>query len=261
MNIEILKRELTARWAGQPLSYKEETDSTNLDIVRLAEANAPHGTVALTERQSAGRGRKGRSWTSPAGENLYFSLLLRPGFPVEKASMVTLVMALAVAKALEAERFEPFIKWPNDIVLSGKKVCGILTELRMDQGGYYIIVGVGINVNQQKFPEEIKASATSLLLEKGELSREVLFAKILAAFEKYYEIFEDQKSFLPLKEVYEALLINKNKKVRVLDPKGEYEGIAKGISESGELLVEKENGTVEHVYAGEVSVRGIYGYV
>lgn len=248
---------------GNALIIKEVTDSTNLDIKRAAENGAAHGLVAVAEQQTAGKGRRGRSWVSPPGENLYFSTLLCPNFASDRASMVTPIMALAVAQAARTIGLDAGIKWPNDGVIGGKKMCGILTELFFrEDGSFYVIIGTGINVNQVSFPEEIQDKATSFYKEKGELlDREELLAKVLHFFSDYYERLERWGDLSGLKQEYESLLVNLNAQVEVLDPKGAWKGVAEGIDNMGELLVRRSDGRVEAVYAGEVSVRGIYGYV
>lgn len=258
---EIVSR-LGTRWAGREMIFYKTTGSTNTDAKKAAEEGAVQGTVVVAERQEAGRGRRGREWNSPEGCNLYFTILLRPDCKPERACMLTLVMALAAARAVKERGLEAGIKWPNDVVVNGKKVCGILTEMSAEPDYiHYVVIGTGINVNQKEFPAQIAATATSLRREKGEeTGRAALLASILAHFETYYERFAASWELSALREEYEALLVNRDRQVRVLDPKGEYEGVARGISDTGELLVERENGRLETVYAGEVSVRGIYGY-
>lgn len=248
---------------GQNLIRYRVTGSTNADAARAAADGAPEGTLIVAECQEAGRGRRGRSWSSPEGCNLYFSLLLRPKYSPDQACMVTLVMALAVAEAVSEHGIDAKIKWPNDIVVSGKKVCGILTEMSLAGSGIaHVIVGTGINVNQTEFPEELRQTADSLKNRTGkEIDREILLTRVMEKFEKYYDDFVDAGDLSGLMKNYEYRLVNRNAAVRVLDPKGEFEGIARGINQYGELMVERENGTVENIYAGEVSVRGVYGYV
>ena len=263
---EILSR-LTTEWAGQTLHYFEETGSTNIDAKRYAEEGEPHGTTVVANMQSAGRGRRGRLWQSPAGSAIYMTIMLKPRFIPDKASMLTLVMALSVADAIaEATGLSAGIKWPNDVVVNKKKVCGILTEMNAELDYIqYVVIGVGINVNNnspEEFPEEIRQTATSLKIESGrQISRAALLERVLAHFEKNYNIFTKSLDLSALMEAYDARLLNLNAEVRVLDPKGEYTGVARGINPAGELLVEKENGEVAPVYAGEVSVRGLYGYI
>ncbi len=263
---EILSR-LTTDWAGRTLHYFNETGSTNIDAKRYAEEGEPHGTTVVANMQSAGRGRRGRLWQSPAGSAIYMTILLKPQFVPDKASMLTLVMALSVADAIvEVTGLSAGIKWPNDIVVNKKKVCGILTEMNAELDYIqYVVIGVGINVNNnspEEFPEEIRQTATSLKIETGmQISRAALLERVLAHFEKNYDIFTKTLNLCALMEAYDARLLNLNAEVRVLDPKGEYTGVARGINPAGELLVEKENGEVASVYAGEVSVRGLYGYI
>lgn len=252
------------RWLGKKICSYQEIDSTNTEGKRLAEDGADHGTVVVSEVQTAGRGRRGHQWSSPKGAGIWFSLILKPDIAPECASMLTLVAAMAVSKAIERlPGVHPQIKWPNDVVLSGKKVCGILTEMSA-QVDYinYIVVGIGINVASQAFPKEIADVATSLgqNLPGMSISRGELLAAVLEEFEIYYEKYMKTLDISLFLEEYHARLVNKDKQVKVMDPRGTYEGIARGINEKGELLVERE-GTQITVNAGEVSVRGLYGYV
>ena len=220
--------------------------------------------LVLAETQTNGRGRRGRTWESPSGTSVYMSLLFRPQISPDRASMLTLVMGLSVVEGIRQEfGVQTQIKWPNDVVLNKKKLVGILTELGM-QGMQmdYIVIGVGINVNEVDFPEELVDKATSLRLECGYcVEREKLIGAVLEAFDRNYQEFLKTQDLTMLKERYEAVLVNQNQPVRVLQPGNEYEGIAVGINRMGELLVKKEDGTCENVYAGEVSVRGLYSYV
>ncbi len=264
--MEELQSLMSEKAAGKETSLLcfDIIDSTNEEAARKAKADAKSGLWIVADAQSQGKGRRGRSWESPAGNNIFMSLLLRPFFLPDKASMVTLVMALSVAQAIrEATGLPAEIKWPNDIVINKKKAVGILTEMSVKEGFIeYVICGIGINVNQQTFPEEISETATSLYLESGrETDRADLVLRVMERLEENYKTFCQKQNMSDLLTAYHELLINKDAHVRVLDPKGEYQGIARGINRQGELLVEKEDGTVEAVYAGEVSVRGIYGYV
>lgn len=265
---EIASR-LHTRWAGRRLIFFESTGSTNPDAKRFAEEGAPHGTTVAADRQTAGRGRRGRSWESPAGTSIYFTIVIRPTFVPDKASMITLVMALSVAEAIHAlTGLHTGIKWPNDIVVNGKKVVGILTEMSMTPEMneiQFLVAGVGVNVNQgsaEEFPEELRETATSLKIESGRrFDRAELLVEILSRFEEDYETFEQTLDLSGLQARYESQLVGRNAVVRVLDPAGEYTGISRGITDTGELIVEKETGETVLVYAGEVSVRGLYGYV
>ena len=261
-NEETISQAIDTKWAGKTVHFAKETDSTNSWIKRLAKDGAEHGTLAVAEYQSAGRGRFERRWEAPEGCSIMMTLLLRPEFSPQYASMLTLVMGLAVAQAAKELGFEVSIKWPNDIVISKKKICGILTE--MGTNGVkinYVLIGVGINVNIKEFPEEMADKATSLYLESGkEFDRSQIPGLVMEAFEKYYEKFAATCDLSGLKEEYESILANYNQPVRVL-AKEPYEGVARGITDGGELLVEKTDGTIVAVSAGEVSVRGLYSYV
>lgn len=259
-----LESRMDTQWAGHPVTFYEVLDSTNLRAKLDAENGAPQGALVVADMQTAGRGRRGRSWSSPAGANAYFTLILKPDFEPEKASMLTLVMAMAVAVGItETCGVETRIKWPNDIVIGGKKVCGMLTELSVQQEYIqHVVIGAGVNVRIQKFAPEIADTAVCLEQECGrKVPRAELIVNIMKTFEKYYGIFMETLDFSGLKEAYDSLLVNCGREVCVLDPKGEYTGISKGINVVGELLVELPDGSEKAVYAGEVSVRGIYGYV
>ena len=255
---------LKTEWAGGRTVYFDATDSTNIQARRLAEAHAPHGTLVVSDRQDGGKGRRGRSWASPSGVGIWMSLILRPEIAPSSASMLTLAAALAVREGIQEETgLSPLIKWPNDLVLNGKKICGILTEMSTElMEIQYVITGIGINVNQREFPPEIRDTATSLSLEAGRsFRRSSLIAAILKAFEKDYAAFLKTGDLSLLLEEYNACLVNRGKEVCILDPSGEYRAVAEGIDESGSLLVTLPDGTRREIISGEVSVRGIYGYV
>lgn len=241
----------------------ETIDSTNTKAKELAAAGAVQGTLVTADAQQAGIGRRGRSWSSEKKAGIYMSMLLRPEIATDKASMLTLVAALAVERAIaETLDCQPMIKWPNDIVLNKKKICGILTEMVLKRTEIdYVVIGIGINVNNKNFPEEIVQTASSLSLELGnEIDREMLISEVWKRFSVYYENFLQVGDLSGIKAEYEHALINKDEKVKVLDPLGEYMGIAKGITNIGELIVDTEE-EIRYVSGGEVSVRGIYGYV
>ena len=260
-----IESKIETNWVGRNIIFHKETSSTNIDAKELAEKGEAAGTVVVADMQTAGRGRRGRGWVSPAGKDIYMTVVLRPQCRPEKASVLTLVMALAVLKAVSEQIPQKCsIKWPNDIVVNGKKICGILTEMSAELDGiHYVVIGTGINVNQEFLAEEIQETATALRIECGhQVNRATLVARTLYYLEKYYAIFEENWDFSGLVNEYNQLLVNRDREVCVLDPKGAYEGTARGINENGELLVErKSDGELVQVYAGEVSVRGIYGYV
>lgn len=261
---EELESSIHTEWAGRNVLFYDRTDSTNIRVRLAGESGAPHGTLAVAEVQEGGKGRRGRTWISPAGVGIWFSILLRPQIHPIAASMLTLVMALAARKGIYTSTgIETQIKWPNDLVLNRKKICGILTEMGTElMEIQYVIPGTGINVNQTEFPEEIRNTATSLYLETGKkYHRSHIIAEIMKALEEYYEIFIKTEDMSALMAEYNAELVNLGNEVCVLDPAGEFRGICEGINEKGGLIVRLPDGTETEVISGEVSVRGVYGYV
>lgn len=251
-------------WVAKEVLYFDTIDSTNTKAQELAEKGYQSGTLVVADKQESGKGRRGRSWVSPSGTGIFMTLMIKPDINPNNASMLTLVAALAVAKAITSVTGEEaLIKWPNDIVVNGKKVCGILTEMNA-QFDYinHIVVGIGINVHNESFPEEISQMASSLLIEAGgkRFHRAQIIAETMSYFEQYYDIFLKTQDLSALVREYDELLVNRNKSVRVLDPKEPFDGKAMGITPKGELIVDTWESR-KLVSSGEVSVRGIYGYV
>jgi len=249
---------------NRKIIYYQKTDSTNMRIEDLARNGAAHGTVVIAKEQTAGRGRRGRRWESPPDGNIYMSVLLRPEIEADKAPMLTLVMAYSIATVLQNQGYEDVqIKWPNDLIISRKKVCGILTEMHL-QGTEidYVTVGVGINANTKQFPSELQDKATSLSLESGRTEEcDLLIENILQRFDEEYNQFLKEKNLSFLQETYNQLLANREREVQVLEPGNAYTAYALGINQNGELIVRTHEGTEQAVFAGEVSVRGVYGYI
>ena len=251
-------------WVAKEVLYFDTIDSTNTKAQELAEKGYPSGTLVVADKQESGKGRRGRSWVSPSGTGIFMTLMIKPDINPNNASMLTLVAALAVAKAITSVTGEKaMIKWPNDIVVNGKKVCGILTEMNA-QFDYinHIVVGIGINVHNESFPEEISQMASSLMIEAGgkRFHRAQIIAETMSYFEQYYDTFLKTQDLSALVREYDELLVNRNKSVRVLDPKEPFDGKAMGITPKGELIVDTWESR-KLVSSGEVSVRGIYGYV
>ena len=279
---EQIAAKLKTAWAGRPLIYREETGSTNDDMFALAAQGYPHGTLLVASRQTAGKGRRGRTWISPREGNIYMSILLKPDLPPDVTPMLTVVMALSVYQASldavsaqdasseeDAARCRFGIKWPNDIVVSVdggpyRKLCGILTEMRMeDREISAITIGIGLNVNQTEFASEIAENATSYSLALGrKINRAALTAWTWNHFEENYNLFAQTQDFSKLHDAYEEGLVNKGRTVHVLDPRAPFTGTAVGINLQGELLVQPDDGSpVRTIASGEVSVRGVQGYV
>jgi len=251
-------------WVAKEVLYFDTIDSTNIKAQELAEKGYQSGTLVVADKQESGKGRRGRSWVSPSGTGIFMTLMIKPDINPNNASMLTLVAALAVAKAITSVTGEKaMIKWPNDIVVNSKKVCGILTEMNA-QFDYinHIVVGIGINVHNESFPEEISQMASSLMIEAGgkRFHRAQIIAETMSYFEQYYDTFLKTQDLSALVREYDELLVNRNKSVRVLDPKEPFDGKAMGITPKGELIVDTWESR-KLVSSGEVSVRGIYGYV
>ena len=261
---DAIKSCLETKWMAKNLEYYDEIDSTNNRAKALGEAGGADGTLFVAETQTAGKGRRGRCWQSPAGSSISMSILLRTVMNPSDAPMLTLVMAYAATKALrEKTELDIGIKWPNDLVVSGKKISGILTEMSAEIDYInHVVIGVGINVNQDTFPDDIKETASSLKMELGKrIKRSGLIAAVMKIFEKYYEIFQETEDLSGLQELYNSMLVNKDREVKVLEPGNEYKAHAIGINQTGELIVRTPDGKEKEIYAGEVSVRGVYGYV
>lgn len=259
-----IKSLMHTEWVAKEVLYFDTIDSTNTKAQELAEKGYPSGTLVVADKQESGKGRRGRSWVSPSGTGIFMTLMIKPDINPNNASMLTLVAALAVAKAITSVTGEEaLIKWPNDIVVNGKKVCGILTEMNA-QFDYinHIVVGIGINVHNESFPEEISQMASSLMIEAGgkRFHRAQIIAETMSYFEQYYDTFLKTQDLSALVREYDKLLVNRNKSVRVLDPKEPFDGKAMGITSKGELIVDTWESR-KLVSSGEVSVRGIYGYV
>mgnify|MGYP004506963177 FL=1 len=255
---------MDTKWVGSNVVYYDEIDSTNNRAKEAGDNKAPHGTLFVADMQVAGKGRRGRVWQSPAGSSIYMTILLYPEISPLKAPQLTLVMAIAVAEGIkEVTGLDTKIKWPNDIVVNGRKICGILTEMSTEIDYInHVVIGAGINVNQDDFPEDIRKTASSLKMEFGkQVKRSELIAAIMKSFEKDYEIFVKTEDLSGLQELYNSMLVNLDRDVKVLEPGNEYEAHALGINKTGELIVRTAEGEEKEIYAGEVSVRGVYGYV
>lgn len=258
MMAELKSLGLKTKWAGQEIVYFPETDSTNRRARLLAQEGAPHGMLVLADSQNAGRGRRGRGWISPAGEGIFMSLLLRPQMHPSQVAKLSLLTALAVANAIVRETgLDARIKWPNDIVIEGRKVCGLLLEMTADEHAVHdVVAGVGINVHQREFDPEIAHTASSLDLLAGKhVSRAALVRAFLEEFERAMELDDDR-----MMADYIARSATLGQKVQVISLTGTFTGVAKCVTDSGSLLVEDEEGTLREVLAADVSVRGIMGY-
>lgn len=257
---------LLTEWLGRSLVCKALTGSTNSDASALGRSGAPEGTVVVADAQTAGRGRLGRSWVSRPGLNLYMSILLRPRIVPAAAPQLALVAGLAVAEAFEEEGAAASIKWPNDVLLGGRKACGILTELEAEADRVeFVVVGIGVNLNSvdEDFPPELRTRATSLRLARGrEVERARFAGQLLSRFERCYERFRAH-GFGGLASEWERRSALVGRELTVEGPgevlRGEYAGVdADGALLLRQLGADGQAGEIRRVLAGDVTIVGGY---
>ncbi|NLI90026.1 MAG: biotin--[acetyl-CoA-carboxylase] ligase [Epulopiscium sp.] len=258
-----MSKKLETQVFGKEIYRYEEVTSTNEVARNMAKEGASEGLVVIADSQNKGRGRLGRSWQSPKGQGVWMSVITRPQIQVQDIPAITLITGLAVCKAIRQTTSLPaYIKWPNDIVVDGKKVCGILTQMSGDASKInYVIIGIGINVNIESFPEELEEVATSLKIEGGQnYDREEISISTLEFLELYYKEYIKVGSLENVLDKYKDLCITLKNQVLVLDDKKPYKATPLDIDKRGGLIVVREDGGKETIKFGEVSVRGIYGY-
>ncbi len=237
-----------------------ETGSTNEDAFALGRAGAPAGVVCVADAQRGGRGRMNRSWFSPPGAGLYCSVLLRPALPLEQAGLLSFCAALAMSGAVRSAGLEAMVKWPNDIVYDGKKICGILSACSGENGRLsFAVVGAGLNLRAGSWPEEFRGRAASLEDFGIQADRDILLDSYLDGLDAWVVRLE-REGFPPLRRALEERLALLSRPVRVSGGQ-QAEGVAEGIGGKGELLVRLADGTLLPVTCGDVSVRGVNGYV
>lgn len=252
---ETLQRELTTSLFGAKLFFFESIDSTNACAKTLAQADTPEGTVVITEFQSHGRGRHGRPWNAQPGENLLFSVVLRPSLPRTSAGLLTFFAAVSVARGIEQVCGTPMeYKWPNDLLFHGRKTCGILLENSMDgESVNYAVVGVGVNVNQREFESDLKGRATSLSLELDRsVDRTNLFAAIMDSMESAYPDVR-KGEFSGLLKEWNAHCTTFGNQVTVAQNNERIKGKAVGLNTDGGLILETSAG-MRTIYAGDISL-------
>jgi BirA family transcriptional regulator, biotin operon repressor / biotin---[acetyl-CoA-carboxylase] ligase len=253
-----LRLGLKTKFIGKNVHYEESVESTQKIAHRLAHEDAPEGTVIIAEEQLSGRGRMDRKWHSPKYTGIWMSIILRPNIPLPKAPQLTLLTAAAIVQGIEdITGVQPEIKWPNDILISGKKVTGILTELVAEADRINaVIIGIGMNVNQTKedFPVELQEIATSLLLEKGgKVSRADLIKSIFMNLEKLYLLYLEE-GFFPIKLLWESYAISIGRKITARTLTHTIVGKAQGITDDGVLIIEDELGKTHHVYSADIEL-------
>jgi BirA family biotin operon repressor/biotin-[acetyl-CoA-carboxylase] ligase len=253
---ELLRARLKSSLFGKRIYHFFRTDSTNRVGMELGYAGEPEGTVILAEEQSAGRGRAGRSWHSERAAGIYVTLLLRPKISPMQAPLLTMMAGLSAHTAIQAQTgLQLDLKWPNDLVLNGKKLGGILTEMHADTSLVrFVIVGIGINVNQEKFPGELNAIATSLHAETGKnQARLELLARLLREFESDYNRFLREGAASVTERFSKASSYAVGKKVRVTNGAESFTGVTAGLAPEGLLQVERADGKIVMVIAGDVA--------
>ncbi|MGH4138942.1 biotin--[acetyl-CoA-carboxylase] ligase [Clostridium sp.] len=264
LTFEEIKDYLSTEYIGKNLIYNDSIGSTNSKAKELAEGGEKHGTVIISEEQTTGRGRLGRNWVSPKYKGIWMSIILRPNIITENISQITLLGAAAVQKAIMKMGIKTSIKWPNDIVLNNRKICGILTEMSGEIDHInYLVMGIGINVNldEEDIPMDLKEVATSLLVESGKhIDRKILLANVLNSFEELYSDFVGNGNIKETIDICRKNSILIGKEIQLIN-RGKIATVkAIDISDSGELVIENPKGVLEYIVSGEVSIRGMYGY-
>ena len=245
---------LQTKWLGREYKYLAEVDSTNIAAKSWAAQNAPNGAVVVADLQTQGRGRLGRAWSSPSGTGLWLSLVLRPRLEPERAPQISLTTAVGACAALQALGYQAGIKWPNDIYIGGRKICGMLTEMHGSMESVeWVVVGIGINCLNKDLPPEIQDVATSLALAEPEkqVIRAQVAAELLNQLEKYYTILYEQ-GFAEIRRVWLENNITLGKRVKISTLDETFFGEALDMQEDGALLVKREDGQNFSLVTGDV---------
>lgn len=247
---------LKTRWLGQSIIHKSSTPSTQLLIHKAAQDNAPHGTVAIADEQTMGRGRLKRTWHSASQRGMWLSMLLRPEILPQQAPQLTLLTATVVADVIqELTKLKPLIKWPNDILLNKKKAVGILTEMQAEQDQIqYVVIGIGLNINhsQEDLSKDLQERATSLYIQTG---KEWEINKFIQHFLETFEVAYDHyinNGFPEIKAKWESYGFKIGEKIKISNLHDERQVIFHGIAEDGALLIKEQTGEISKLYSGEI---------
>lgn len=264
LTLEEIEKYLNTEFIGRKIHYFDSIDSTNNKAKQIALEEA-EGTLVIGEQQIEGKGRLGRKWISPSGKGIWMSIILKPDIEPYSVGSITLLGAASVYKALENMSIDSQIKWPNDILIDGKKISGILTEMNAELNRInYLVMGIGINVNldQEDIPEELRDKATSIKIKEGQaIDRKKLLANIVNEFEGLYKSFINEGNNSKAIDICRENSATIGKEVKIVQGKEEKIGKALNINDKGELVVEFNDGTIKSIFAGEVSVRGLDGYI
>jgi len=252
---------LSTAWLGRPLLFVHQVDSTNSRCAELARGGGQHGTVIVADQQTAGRGRLKRSWHSPGGENLYFSVLMRPDWPVGEAPPLSLAAGVALAEVVEGFLTRPpELKWPNDLLHQGRKLAGILIEAAADRGGLaYVVLGIGINVNQLEFPAPLDETAGSLRMAAGApVNRAEVLAAALERLEHWIDRLRGEGAH-PIIDAWRRFWTWQGRMVTVRNGDRELTGTAVGIDPRGALRLRDSTGNEHTVVCGDATTTQLTG--
>ncbi|WP_251859947.1 biotin--[acetyl-CoA-carboxylase] ligase [Clostridium sp. Marseille-Q2269] len=255
---------LKTKFIGHNIMHFDSINSTN-DKAKKIASSEKDGTVIISEEQTLGKGRLGRTWSSSKFKGIYMSIILKPDINTLDVPKITQVAAAAVVTALNNNNIKSYIKWPNDIIVKDKKICGILTEMSGEISKInYVVIGMGVNVNSDKedLPKDLLFKASSLKIETGrELKRNVLVADIINNFEELYTELIEHNNIATSIQICKDNSILIGKEIRIITRNKERFGKAVGLNSNGELLVQFEDGKIKPLISGEISVRGIDGYI
>ncbi|WP_340392399.1 biotin--[acetyl-CoA-carboxylase] ligase [Paenibacillus sp. FSL E2-0190] len=259
LSLTELKRETSAsNWVGD-IQLLESVVSTQEEAKFLAENGAPEGTTVIAEEQTGARGRMGRKWFSPRGKGIWMSIVLRPQLPLSETPQLTLLAGVAVCKAIRrVTGVDAGIKWPNDLLAGGRKICGILLESSLREGElHYCIAGIGISANmtEEDYPDHLQEVATSLRIERGgaPVDRSELVKAVLDELEMHYDLYMKQ-GFKPIKELWESMSVTLGRQIALNSPQGRSEGVVVGLDEIGGLLLKNSLGEISNVCSGEIEL-------
>jgi len=265
LTYEEIQEELHTEFIGRKIIHLNSIDSTNSKAKDIALELEEDGVVIIAEEQTRGKGRLGRNFISPREKGIWMSIILKPDINPLKVSLVTQIAAAAINKAFREMKIETFIKWPNDILLNRKKICGILTEMNAELTKVnFIVIGIGINANldEDDFSEEIRETATSIKIEiDKKISRKKVVGKILNNFEPLYKDFIEEDNIEEAMKICRENSILIGNEVRVIRKDESIKAHVIDINKNGELVVEYETGQVENLISGEISIRGLKSYV
>ena len=265
LSFEEVEKYLTTNYIGKKIIHFEKLDSTNNKAKELASNGEPHGALVIAEEQVGGRGRLGRAWCSPKYKGIWLSMILKPDINPMQIPKITQIAAAAVINSLKNFKIEATIKWPNDIIINGKKICGILTEMNAEMNKvHYVVLGMGINANLDKddFEKDMLDKATSIKIETGTaLDRKSFLGNLINEFEYLYGEFDKTQSIESSIKICRNNSAVIGKTIRIIRGKNETFAKALNLDENGGLIVQYEDGTHENLISGEISIRALNGYI